>query len=121
MSSPAGIGIRNADGTISFTVVADNGWIKEGIGEVLNRDFPTRAKAEALILTGPMPGRFLVLSGSLPAVAYDETDFLRKLVCFPRCMITYAYLWAENGWTFRRIDGSDSILLTEAILLGIED
>ena len=118
---PAGIGIKEADGTIKFMVVADFGWIKDGIGDVLSRNFTTRAKAQRLIQNGPLPDGFLPLRGTWPAEACNETDFLRKLVCLPRCMISYAYLWKNAGWTFRRIDGSGCMSLEEAIRQGIED
>lgn len=79
--SSAGIGIKEADGTIRFMVVTDFGWIKNGSGNVFIRNFTTLAKAQRLIQNGPLPDGFLPLRGTWLAEACNETDFLRKLVC----------------------------------------
>lgn len=121
MSSPAGIGIRNADGTISFIVIADFGWIKNGIGEVLVRDFRIEKTVRALILNSHTPRGYHTLYGLRAQKAETEIHFMRYCFFLPKCYILYTYVWKARQWYFRRLDGSGEIPLTQAISDGIED
>ena len=53
--TPAGIGIRNNDGSISFVIISDNGWIKDGIGDILNRDYQNEQAVRDLIENCSLP------------------------------------------------------------------
>lgn len=121
MSTPAGIGICNPDNTISYTVVSDNGWIKDGIGDILIKYYTTENSVRNLIENGHFPEGYSPLFDMDVQKADAEFLFMRQCLLLPRCYVFYTYLWKNGQWYFRRLDGSGDIPLHEAIATGIED
>lgn len=117
----AGIGIRNNDGSISFVIISDNGWIKDGIGDILNRDYQNEQAVRELIENCSLPEGYELLYNIKTQRAEEECLFMRYCIMRPRCYIFYTYVWKNDKWYFRRLDGSGDILLTDAIAQGIED
>ena len=121
MSTPAGIGFCNPDNTISYIIVSDNGWIKDGIGDILLKDYNTELAARELIESHNFPTGFFPLCDMETQKADVEFLFMRKCLLFPRHYVFYTYLWKKGQWYFRRLDGSGDLPLSDAIAQGIED
>lgn len=119
--TPAGIGIRNNDGSISFVIISDNGWIKDGIGDILNRDYQNEQAVRELIENCSLPENYETLHGMEIQHAEEEYLFMRYCFMQPRCYIFYTYVWKNRQWYFRRLDGSGDLPLIDAIAQGIED
>ena len=119
--TPAGIGIRNNDGSISFVIISDNGWIKDGIGDILNRDYQNEQAVRELIENCSLPEGYDLLYNMKTQRAEEEYLFMRYCIIRPRCYIFYTYVWKNDKWYFRRLDGSGDIPLTDTIKQGIED
>ena len=119
--TPAGIGIRNNDGSISFVIISDNGWIKDGIGDILNSDYQNEQAVRELIENCSLPEGYDLLYNMKTQRAEEEYLFMRYCIMRPRCYIFYTYVWKNDKWYFRRLDGSGDIPLTEAIKQRIED
>jgi hypothetical protein len=119
--TPAGIGIRNNDGAISFVIISDNGWIKDGIGDILNRDYQNEQAVRELIENCSLPEGYDLLYNIKTQRAEEEYLFMRYCIMRPRCYIFYTYVWKNDKWYFRRLDGSGDIQLTDAIKQRIED
>ena len=119
--TPAGIGISNNDGSISFVIISDNGWIKDGIGDILNRDYQSEQSIRDLIENCSLPEGYDLLYNMKTQRAAEEYLFMRYCIMCPRYYIFYTYVWKNDKWYFRRLDGSGDIPLTDAIEEGIED
>lgn len=121
MSTPAGIGICNQDKTISYIIVSDNGWIKEGIGDTLIKYYSTEKSARDMIEHCTLPDGYFPLYDLKTQKAAAEYLFMKQCLLLPRCYVFYTYLWKNGQWYFRRLDGSADVPLHDAIVQGIED
>ena len=119
--TPAGIGIHNNDGSISFVIISDNGWIKDGIGDILNRDYQNEQAVRELIENCSLPEGYDLLYKMKTQRAEEEYLFIRYCFMQPRFYIFYTYVWKNCQWYFRRLDGSGYLQLIDAIAQGIED
>ena len=119
--TPAGIGIRNNDGSISFVIISDNGWIKDGIGDILNWNYQSEQAVRDLIENCSIPEGYDLLYNMETQRTAEEYLFMRYCIMRPRCYIFYTYVWKNCQWYFRRLDGSGDLPLIDAIAQGIED
>ena len=98
-----------------------NGWIKDGIGDILNRDYQSEPAVRELIENCSLPEGYDLLFDTGTQQAAEEYLFMRYCIMRPHCYIFYTYVWKNDKWYFRRLDGSGDIPLIEAIAQGIED
>ena len=121
MSTPAGIGFCNNDGSVCFIIISDNGWIKDGIGDILALDYHDENYVKKMVLDCSLPQGYDLLFDQKTGYANDELAFMQYCFFRPHCYIFYTYTWKNGQWYFRRLDGSEDIPLKEAINQGIED
>ena len=98
-----------------------NGWIKDGIGDILNRDYQSEPAVRELIENCSLPEGYDLLFDTGTQQVAEEYLFMRYCIMRPHCYIFYTYVWKNDKWYFRRLDGSGDIPLTDAIAQGIED
>lgn len=86
-----------------------------------NRDYQNEQAVRELIENCSLPEGYDLLYNMKTQRAEEEYLFMRYCIMRPRCYIFYTYVWKNDKWYFRRLDGSGDIQLTDAIKQGIED
>ena len=85
------------------------------------RDYQNEQAVRELIENCSLPEGYDLLYNMKTQRAEEEYLFMRYCIMRPRCYIFYTYVWKNDKWYFRRLDGSGDIPFTDAIKQRIED